>query len=199
MSKRVLITLAAALLAVCACQPRLVILHTNDTHSHFEPVRSGAEAGLGGVIERAAFVDSIRTVYGPDKVLFLHAGDFGQGTSYFTELKGRLEPAMIDALGYDCVALGNHEFDNGIEDLTERLKMIKNGTGRVCQALRHPGACQTQDRGHRARGRPVHQCQPDNLFAYATARRRGADQPLGGLSARCREVRHDHPPVPHGL
>lgn len=132
MSKRVLITLAAALLAVCACQPRLVILHTNDTHSHFEPVRSGAEAGLGGVIERAAFVDSIRTVYGKDKVLLLHAGDFGQGTSYFTELKGRLEPAMIDALGYDCVALGNHEFDNGIEDLAGRLKTIKGGTKFVC-------------------------------------------------------------------
>ncbi len=132
MSKRILILLAAALMVCCACQPRLVILHTNDTHSHFEPVRGGAEAGLGGVIERAAFVDSIRTVYGRDKVLLLHAGDFGQGTSYFTELKGRLEPAMIDALGYDCVALGNHEFDNGIEDLTERLKMIKNGTKFVC-------------------------------------------------------------------
>ena len=47
MSKRVLITLAAALLAVCACQqPKLVILHTNDTHSHFEPVRGGQYDGL---------------------------------------------------------------------------------------------------------------------------------------------------------
>ena len=34
---------------------RLTILHTNDTHSHIDPVRSGAEAGLGGVIERAIF------------------------------------------------------------------------------------------------------------------------------------------------
>ena len=28
---------------------RLTILHTNDTHSHIDPVRAGAEAGLGGV------------------------------------------------------------------------------------------------------------------------------------------------------
>ena len=28
----------------------LVILHTNDTHSHIDPVKSGPEAGLGGVI-----------------------------------------------------------------------------------------------------------------------------------------------------
>ena len=48
-----------AIFAICACQPRqprLVILHTNDTHSHYEAVRSGEYAGQGGVIERAAFV-----------------------------------------------------------------------------------------------------------------------------------------------
>ena len=127
-----MIALAAAMLAVCACQPRLVILHTNDTHSHFEPVRGGEDAGAGGVIERAAFVDSVRAVHGTDRVLLLHAGDFGQGTSYFTELKGRLEPTMINDLRYDCVALGNHEFDNGIEDLTERLKMVRPETKFVC-------------------------------------------------------------------
>ena len=129
--RRILIAIAAVL-AACACQPRLVILHTNDTHSHFEPLRGGEDTGVGGVVERAAFVDSVRAAHGAGKVLLLHAGDFGQGTSYFTELKGRLEPEMINALGYDCVALGNHEFDNGIEDLTERLKMVRPETKFVC-------------------------------------------------------------------
>ena len=132
MRKAVLIALAAAAMAVCACQPRLVILHTNDTHSHFEPLRGGEDAGVGGVIERAAFVDSVRAAHGANRVLLLHAGDFGQGTSYFTELKGTLEPTMINDLGYDCIALGNHEFDNGIEDLTERLKMVRPETKFVC-------------------------------------------------------------------
>lgn len=123
---RRILAAAALALALCACQsePRLVIIHTNDTHSHFEPIRSGADAGRGGIIERAAFVDSVRNAVGGDKVLLLHAGDFSQGTSYFSELGGQLEPRMINALGYDCVTLGNHEFDNGIEDLESRLAML---------------------------------------------------------------------------
>lgn len=104
---------------------KLVIVHFNDTHSHFEPVRAGAAAGLGGVIERAAAVDSIRSAEGKRHVLLLHAGDFNQGTSYYTELGGSLEIETVNAMGYDCVALGNHEFDNGIEDLCSRLARLK--------------------------------------------------------------------------
>ena len=134
--KKTFIVLAMALTALCACnrQPKLVILHTNDTHSHFEPIRGGADNGKGGVIERAAFVDSIRTVYGKDRVLLLHAGDFSQGSPYFTELGGVLEMNTINDFAYDCVTLGNHEFDNDIEALTERVKMLK-GTRVVCANL----------------------------------------------------------------
>ncbi len=133
--KKTFIVLAAALLALSACnRPKLVILHTNDTHSHFEPMRGGGDNGKGGVIERAAFVDSIRTAYGKDRVLLLHAGDFSQGSPYFTELGGVLEMNTINDFAYDCVTLGNHEFDNDIEALTERVKMLK-GTQVVCANL----------------------------------------------------------------
>ena len=133
--KKTFIVLAAALLAFSACnRPKLVILHTNDTHSHFEPIRGGEDNGRGGVIERAAFVDSVRTVYGKDKVLLLHAGDFSQGSPYFTELGGVLEMNTINDFAYDCVTLGNHEFDNDIEALTERVKMLKD-TKVVCANL----------------------------------------------------------------
>ena len=73
--KKILISLAAALAALCACQqqPRLVILHTNDTHSHFEPLRGGPDDGVGGVVERAAFVDSVRNAYGADMVDVFYA------------------------------------------------------------------------------------------------------------------------------
>ena len=118
--KRLLTVLAAAA-ALCACGPKLVIVHTNDTHSHLDPLRDGT----GGIIERAAFVDSVRAANGAGKVLLLHAGDFNQGSSYYTQLNGRLEVDMVNAMGYDAIALGNHEFDNGIEDLTERVKDIK--------------------------------------------------------------------------
>ena len=123
MNRKVLMCVAAVIcLVAVSCQrtPRLVILHTNDTHSHFEPLRSGK----CGVIERAAFIDSIRTVYEEEKVLLLDAGDFSQGTSYFSELGGQLEPKILNDMKYDCVALGNHEFDTGIEALEQRLSML---------------------------------------------------------------------------
>ena len=105
--------------------PHLVILHANDTHSHFEPDRSGEYPGLGGIIERAAFVDSVRAAAGPENVLLLHAGDFSQGTTYFSELHGDLEVQALNAMGYDVVTLGNHEFDNGLEDLGRRLSSLE--------------------------------------------------------------------------
>ena len=120
-----IVFILALCLAALSCQPRLVIIHTNDTHSHFDPVRGGDDDGRGGIIERAAFVDSIRSVYPPEKVLLLHAGDFNQGTSYYSELKGAMEPEMVNALGYDCITLGNHELDEGIESLASRLSVIK--------------------------------------------------------------------------
>ena len=40
---------------------RLNILHTNDTHSHIEAIRSGRYSNCSGILERAAFVDSVRT------------------------------------------------------------------------------------------------------------------------------------------
>lgn len=124
---RRIFAIAACVLAMGACTPkeRLIILHVNDTHSHFEPVRGGRDDGKGGCIERAAFVDSVRRAEGEDRVLLLHAGDFSQGTSYFSELGGELEIDVINSMKYDCVALGNHELDNGIEDLARRLSRIQ--------------------------------------------------------------------------
>ena len=69
-------------------ESHLVILHANDTHSHFEPVRDEEYPGMGGIIERAAYLDSVRVAEGPENVLLLHAGDFSQGTTYFSELGG---------------------------------------------------------------------------------------------------------------
>ena len=103
----------------------LTILHLNDTHSHIEPERAGTLAGHGGVIEQTAYVDSVRTAEGAANVMLLHAGDFSQGSSYFTELGGDLEIDIINAMAYDAVCLGNHEFDNGINELARRLTNIK--------------------------------------------------------------------------
>lgn len=112
--------LGLAVLSSCGVHKELVILHVNDTHSRLDPEKDGN----GGVIERAVFVDSVRRADGAKNVLLLHGGDFNQGSSYFNILGGDLEVALVNALGYDCITLGNHEFDNGIEDLARRAAMI---------------------------------------------------------------------------
>ena len=107
-----------------ACAQKLVILHVNDTHSHLEPERSDDLNGRGGFIEISAYVDSVRKAEGRRNVLLLHAGDWNQGTSYFNVFKGELEINILNAMKFDCVTLGNHEFDNGIEDLAMRLDRL---------------------------------------------------------------------------
>lgn len=130
----IILTLAGILLAVfiiCTVRPEaktfekpLTILHFNDTHSNFEPILGGRDSGLGGVIERAAFVAEEREKAGAENVLLLHAGDWSQGSVYFTALNGEMEVDVINALGYDAIALGNHEFDNGNKRLAERIERI---------------------------------------------------------------------------
>lgn len=125
MKRTILIPVVLMLCAGAAYAQELTIIHTNDTHSHIDPVRSGEEKGLGGVIERAAYVDSVRRADGRRHTLLLDAGDFSQGTSYFSILHGNLEVDLINAMGYDAVALGNHEFDNGFDELARRLRNLR--------------------------------------------------------------------------
>lgn len=103
---------------------RLSILHVNDTHSHLEPSRENKCYGKGGIIERGLIVDSVRVSRGEENVLLLHAGDFNQGSSYYSEFGGELEVKVVNAFAYDCITIGNHEFDNGVEDLAARLSKI---------------------------------------------------------------------------
>lgn len=124
--KKILTIALCALLAAGfnASAQKLTILHVNDTHSHLDPERSGDYAGHGGVIERAAYIDSLRQAKGKKNVLLLHAGDWNQGSSYFNVMGGKLEIELVNALGYDCLTLGNHEFDNGLDDLADRVSKL---------------------------------------------------------------------------
>lgn len=125
--RKLIAAVVTAMLVACsgASAQKLTIMHFNDTHSHLEPERAGKSAGRGGVIERAALVDGVRNAVGRRNFLLLHAGDFNQGTSYYTTLGGMLEVELVNALGYDVVTLGNHEFDDGIEHLGRRLAGLK--------------------------------------------------------------------------
>ncbi|MGN0191282.1 MAG: bifunctional metallophosphatase/5'-nucleotidase [Candidatus Cryptobacteroides sp.] len=123
--KKWILTLSVLAVAASASAQTLTILHLNDTHSHIDPERATSLYGRGGVLERAAYIDSVRLADGKDNVLLLHAGDFSQGSSYFTKLGGEIEVDFLNDLGYDVVTIGNHEFDNGIDALAGRLKRVK--------------------------------------------------------------------------
>ena len=99
----------------------LTLVHVNDTHSHMEPDKTGDYKGMGGILERAVYIDSVRVADGADNVLLLHAGDYSQGSSYFNEFGTTYMVKAMNALKYDVITLGNHEFDNGIEALGEAL------------------------------------------------------------------------------
>lgn len=96
---------------------KIVILHTNDTHSQVEP----NAVDMGGYARRLGEIEQIR---GQEKnVLLLDAGDFSQGTPYFNFYKGRVEIEAMNMMGYDVATLGNHEFDNGIDTLAMVMKL----------------------------------------------------------------------------
>lgn len=115
------ILLVSVLLLLCGTlySQNLVILHTNDTHSQIEPIRVGKGNGAGGIHRRAEYFNQVKAEN--ENVLILDAGDYNQGTPYFTVFNGDLEIQLMNALGYEVVGIGNHEFDNGIEELARRL------------------------------------------------------------------------------
>lgn len=100
---------------------KIVILHTNDVHSHIDPFPSNDPKypGLGGVARRAALIQDIRNQ--EPNVLLLDAGDIYQGTPYFNKFGGELELKLMSKMRYDAGTIGNHDFDNGIMGIVKQL------------------------------------------------------------------------------
>lgn len=112
--------MAATLLAAApALAESLVILHTNDTHSQIGPDANG----VGGILQRKAVIDSVRRA--EKNVLLVDAGDMVQGSLYFKFFRGDVEYPLFNLMGYDVRILGNHEFDNGMEELARHYKDVK--------------------------------------------------------------------------
>jgi 5'-nucleotidase len=101
-------------------QQRITILHTNDVHSRIDPfpLNDPKFPGLGGFARRAALIKKIRQE--EEHVLLLDAGDIFQGTPYFNLFNGKPEIQLMSEMGYDASAIGNHDFDGGIDNLAVR-------------------------------------------------------------------------------
>ena len=88
---------------------KTVVLHTNDVH---------------GAIDKYAKVAALRDecyAKGATTVVLVDAGDFSQGSPYVSLSKGATAVEMMNAVGYDIVTLGNHEFDYGFPQLKTNM------------------------------------------------------------------------------
>jgi 2',3'-cyclic-nucleotide 2'-phosphodiesterase (5'-nucleotidase family) len=105
--------------AVFARQVTFTILFTNDTHGQLEPT----EDGWGGVARRATVLQAVRQEVGASKVVLVDAGDLFTGGPLSGLTRGEADAAAYQAMGYDAIAIGNHDLDYGADRLRElRLK-----------------------------------------------------------------------------
>ena len=115
----------------------LHILHINDFHSRIEPINAfgstcGSEANeagecFGGVARLYTMINDLRdriTAEGGN-VLVLDAGDQFQGSLMYTTYKGAAEAEFMNMIGFDAMAVGNHEFDDGPEMLAEFIDVVE--------------------------------------------------------------------------
>lgn len=102
---------------------KLIILHTNDTHGYITPLPSDDGHSLGGYARRATFVEQQREAH--EHVLLVDAGDFYQSSRYWHAFRGEADIALMNQLGYHVAALGNHDFDGGLDLLATRLRQAE--------------------------------------------------------------------------
>lgn len=90
----------------------ITILHVNDTHSCLSSLgpRNQSLEGSQGGISRAATVIGM-TKMNEQHVLTLHGGDVFIGDLFFNKYFGAAEFQLMVSLGFDAMAVGNHEFD----------------------------------------------------------------------------------------
>ncbi len=124
-----LLFLGASAAGVAANQPvfTLTVLHNNDGESRLINAGSGVLADFGGVARFATVVDDLRAEAlqgGPKRgVILLSSGDnFLAGPQFSASLENGVpfyDTVAMDKIGYDAVAIGNHEFDFGPDVLAD--------------------------------------------------------------------------------
>ncbi|MEM6307951.1 MAG: bifunctional metallophosphatase/5'-nucleotidase, partial [Pseudomonadota bacterium] len=125
--KRFLLTAATLSLMAGTAQAEytLNILHINDLHSRIEPINKydsscstdddAAGKCFGGVARVATKITELRDAITAEggNVIVLDAGDQFQGSMMYTTYKGSAAAEFMNAIGFDAMAVGNHEFDDG--------------------------------------------------------------------------------------
>ena len=96
----------------------LTVVHTNDVHGFYI---EGKYDGIGAA-KLGTFIDETRAAN--TNTLVLDAGDALQGHNLVTLSEGEYGVDVMNALGYDAMAAGNHEFDYGSDQLLSLEAML---------------------------------------------------------------------------
>ncbi|CAM3347037.1 bifunctional metallophosphatase/5'-nucleotidase [Deinococcus deserti] len=103
--------LAALALGSASAAPLTVtVLHTDDLHGHLDPVKVG-ENMYGGYSRQATLLKQFTSA--DPNPLVLSGGDTFQGTLFYNVYKGLADVLFMNYMGYQAMAVGNHEFDDG--------------------------------------------------------------------------------------
>nr|Q9RN37.1 RecName: Full=Protein UshA; Includes: RecName: Full=UDP-sugar hydrolase; AltName: Full=UDP-sugar diphosphatase; AltName: Full=UDP-sugar pyrophosphatase; Includes: RecName: Full=5'-nucleotidase; Short=5'-NT; Flags: Precursor [Salmonella enterica subsp. enterica serovar Pullorum]AAF05581.1 UDP-sugar hydrolase [Salmonella enterica] len=102
---------------------KITILHTNDHHGHFWR----SEYGEYGLAAQKTLVDSIRKEVAQEGggVLLLSGGDINTGVPESDLQDAEPDFRGMNLIGYDAMAVGNHEFDNPLTVLRQQEKWAK--------------------------------------------------------------------------
>ena len=92
-----------------------IILHTNDSHCHYD------DEGSMGFETLSALKDQLSK---KNVVFTVDAGDYLQGAAYGLFSKGGSSVEVMNLIGYDLVIPGNHDFDFGSETMMERMSQL---------------------------------------------------------------------------
>ncbi|MGT8382401.1 bifunctional UDP-sugar hydrolase/5'-nucleotidase UshA [Salmonella enterica] len=102
---------------------KITILYTNDHHGHFWR----SEYGEYGLAAQKTLVDSIRKEVAQEggSVLLLSGGDINTGVPESDLQDAEPDFRGMNLIGYDAMAVGNHEFDNPLTVLRQQEKWAK--------------------------------------------------------------------------
>lgn len=102
---------------------RFSLLHTNDEHGHFW----FNEQGEYGLAAQKTLMDTLRydVQAKGGGALILSAGDVNTGVPESDELDAEPDIRGMNLIGYDAMALGNHEFDKPLDILRKQEKWAK--------------------------------------------------------------------------
>ena len=96
-----------------------VILHTNDVHG-----RIVEEKGVIGDAKLATVIEQERAKSNQN-TLVVDAGDAFQGLPISNSTKGEARAEILNQMQYDAMAVGNHEFDFGLDEAKKYKEILK--------------------------------------------------------------------------